>query len=125
MEPPKRAVMAYIAGRLISGESAWLILDHDREDKLHLEGSFTGSEVKVYSHELNAHISGLGAEGRYTLFQHGFPGTVNLLINNEERTFSGWDHESSRHFFGNVAEATVRLFDYQDLEWHSYTLSGG
>jgi hypothetical protein len=117
-----RPIIAYIAGSLVTGATCWIIHGHDRKGKVCMQGLFTAGAVNVYSHELNAHISGLGSEGRYTLFQHGSGTSVNLLINTGERTFSGWDQRTARQFFGSVAGRTVRFFDYQDLQWHVYTL---
>lgn len=122
MDAANRSVIAFIAGRLIAGNANWMMHDHGRNHRVQMEGLFSDAEVKVYSHELNGYVSGRGAEGKYTLFQHNAGTSVSLSINLPERTFSGWDHGTSRHFFGNVADRTVRLFDYQDLQWHRYTL---
>lgn len=122
MDAPDRSIIAYIAGCLISGATTWVMRDHDRRRSVQFESSFERGSVKVYSHELHSHVSGLGAEGKYTLFHHATGSSVDLLINVEERTFSGWDHRTSHHFFGNVVDRTVRLYDYQDLQWHLYTL---
>ena len=122
MDAANRSVIAYIAGRLIAGADCWWIEDHDRSHRVHFEGSFEPGSLKVYSHELHSHVLGVGAEGKYTLFQHGVGGGVDLLINVEEKTFSGWEHQSGFHFFGNLEESTIRLFDYQGLEWHLYSL---
>jgi len=37
-----------------------------------------------------------------------------------------YSHELHSHLLGggNVEERTIRLFDYQDLHWHLYTLKG-
>jgi len=122
MDAANRSVIAYIAGRLITGADGWWIQDHDRGHQVHFEGSFAPGSIKVYSHELHCHVSGVGAEGRYALFQHGSGSAVDLLVNLEQRTFSGWEHLSSFHFFGNIVDRTIHLFDYQGLEWHLYTL---
>jgi len=36
--------------------------------------------------------------------------------------FSWADRQTSYHFFGDVAERSIRLYDYQDMRWRSYTL---
>ena len=122
MDAANRAVVAYISGRLITGTAGWWIQDHDRGHRVHFEGSFEPGSLKVYSHELHGHVSGGGAEGKYALFLHGAGGAVDLLVNIEERTFSGWEHLSGFHFLGHVEDLTLHLFDYQGLEWHLYTL---
>jgi hypothetical protein len=123
MDAANRSAIAYIAGRLIAGAGGWWMHDHDRSYRVHFEGSFEPPSVKIYSHELHSHILGIGGEGQYKLFQHGAGGAMDLLINIEEKTFSGWEHQTCFHFFGNVEESTIRLFDYQDVQWHEYTLS--
>jgi len=123
MDAANRSVIAYIAGRLIIGDGGWWMHDDDRNHRVHFEGSFEPATVKVYSHELHCHILGVGAEGKYQLFQHGAGGAVDLLINSEEKTFSGWEHMTSFHFAGRVEETTIYLFDFQDLAWHMYTMN--
>ncbi|HLM98908.1 MAG TPA: hypothetical protein VK335_06480 [Bryobacteraceae bacterium] len=122
MDAANRSVIAYIAGRLITGADAWWMQDHDRGHRVHFEGFFEPGVIKVYSHELHSHVSGVGGDGKYTLFQHGVGGAVDLLVNLEEQTFSGWEHLSGFHFFGDVADRTIRLYDYQGMEWHLYTI---
>ena len=123
MDAANRSAIAYIAGRLLTTAQGWWMDDHDRGHRVHFEGSFDPTTVKVYVHELHSHISGVGAEGKFALFQHGVGGAVDLQVNPEEKIFSGWEHRSSFHFFGRVEECTVRLFDFQDLSWHEYTLT--
>ena len=123
MDAANRSVIAYIAGRLIIGTGGWWMDDHDRAYRVHFEGSVEPATVKVYSHELHSHVLGVGAEGKYKLFQHGAGGAVDLLVNVEQKTFSGWEHMSSFHFAGSVDGSTIHLFDYQDLQWHMYTLN--
>jgi hypothetical protein len=122
MDAPNRTIIAYIVGRLITSGAGWWIHDNDRKRNVHLEGTFEKGEIKIYSHELHGHVSGLGAQGQYTLFQHSVGGAVNLLVNAEACTFSGWEHRTGYHFFGNVADRAIRLYDYQDSQWHLYTL---
>jgi len=122
MDAANRAIIAYIAGHLITGPGNWWLHDHDRRRKVQFEASFEPGTVKVYSHELHSHVIGVGSEGKYALFQHGIAGAVDLLVDVEERTFSGWDHPSSCHFHGTVEENIITLYDFQDLKWHKYTL---
>ena len=58
----------------------------------------------------------------YVLFRHGSERGLTLAVNIEERTFSGAGQQTSFHFFGDVAERAIRLYDYQDMRWHLYTL---
>ena len=124
MDAANRSIIAYVACRLITGATGWWMRDHDRRRPVQFEGFIEPGSVKVYSHELHSHLLGGGAEGKYQLFQHGVGGAVDLLINAEEHTFSGCEHETGYRFFGYVEERTIRLFDYQDLHWHLYTLKG-
>ncbi|SRR5579864_7320501 len=123
MDAPLRSVIAYIAGRLLAGTDGWWMRDIDRHLPVQFEGSFEPTTVKVYSHELHDHIAGSGGEGKWALFLHRVAGSIDLAVNSEEHTFRGCDQRNCFHFFGNVEERTVRLFDYQDLRWHEYTLT--
>lgn len=112
MDARTRAVIAYIAGRLITGSAGWSIQDKDRKRRIPLDGWIDGGNIRIYSHERHGYVSGLGAEGHYVLFHHGGERGLTLAVNVEERTFSG----------GEVAERAVRLYDYQDMRWHLYSL---
>jgi hypothetical protein len=56
------------------------------------------------------------------LFHHGSRQGLTLAVNTEERTFSGADPQTSFHFFDDVAERAIRVYDYEDMRWHLYTL---
>ena len=122
MEIVTRTCVAYIAGLLISGEKRFALRDHDRKKVVFLDGLVDNNEVKIYSHERNGYVSGLGDSGRYMLYQHGGQGTLTLNVDVVERHFKGCDHRSGFHFFGNMADDGVSLFDYQDVKWHRFTL---
>jgi hypothetical protein len=117
-----RALVAYIAGRLITGAASWTIQDKDRKQRIPLDGWIDGDNVRIYSHERHGYISGMGADGHYVLFDHASDHGLTLAINLEEHTFSGADQQTSFHFFGDVAERAIRLYDYQDMRWHLYAL---
>lgn len=122
MDARTRAVVAYIAGRLITGSAGWAIQDKDRKRRIPLDSWIDGGNIRIYSHERHGYISGMGADGHYVLFDHASDRGLMLAINLEERTFSGADQQTSYHFFGDVAERAIRLYDYQDMRWHLYTL---
>jgi hypothetical protein len=122
VETVTRTFVAYIAGLLISGEKRFALRDHDRKKVVFLDGLVENNEVKIYGHERNGYVSGLGEGGRYMLYQHGGEGTLTLAVDAVERHFRGCDHRSGFHFFGNMTAAALSLFDYQDVQWHRYTL---
>jgi len=122
MNAVTRAVTAYIAGRLITGSVAWTIQDKDRQRRIPLEAWIDGGSIRIYSHERHGYISGLGAEGQYVLFHHTSERGLTLAVNAEQGTFSGTDQQTGYHFFSDVAERAIRLYDYQDMHWHLYAL---
>jgi hypothetical protein len=128
VEPATRALVAYVAGLLITGRQCFAIQDHDRKRRLWMNGTVETTdgtektEIKVYSHERNNHVSGLGDGERYALYLHGGEGHLTLIVNPEEQRFLGCEHSSSFHYYGNIAGASVILFDYQDCHWHRFTL---
>jgi len=117
-----RAVVACIAGRLITGSAGWAIHDKDRKRRIPLDGWIDGGNIRIYRHARHGYISGMGADGHYVLFDHPSDRGLTLEVNAEERMFSGADQQTSYHFFGDVAERAIRLYDYQDMRWHLYTL---
>ena len=117
-----RVLVAYIAGRLLTGRASFAIQDHDRKRRLWMDGTVETAEVKVYSHERHGYVSGLGDGERFSLYQHSGEGHIVLLVNLPELRFEGCEHHSTFHFFGNVADPSVRLYDYQDCKWHRFAL---
>jgi len=122
VEVTTRVLVAYIAGRLLTGRASFAIQDHDRKRRLWMDGTVETAEVKVYSHERHGYVSGLGDGERFSLYQHSGEGHIVLLVNLPELRFEGCEHHSTFHFFGNVADPSVRLYDYQDCQWHRFTL---
>lgn len=122
MEAPFRAVVAHIAGLLITGNQTWAIQDNDRHRPVYIDGSVGASGIRVYSHELHTYVSGMGNGAQYLLFEHHSAVKVSLEVNIAEQRFAGCDQSGPCHFFGDVSGGAVRLFDFQDLQWHSYTL---
>jgi hypothetical protein len=122
MDASTRAIVTYIAGRLITGGASWTIEDHDRKQRISLDGLIEDGRIKVYSHEQHGYTSGLGEEGHYVLFQHGSAAGFTFSVSREEGTFSGSDQRTAYHFFGRVSESAIELYDYQDMRWHLYTL---
>lgn len=122
MDAGTRAVVAYIAGRLITGGAGWAVQDKDRKGRIPLDGWIDGGSIRIYSHERHGYISGMGADGHYVLFDHANSCGLTLDVNTEERAFSGADQQTTYHFFGDVAACAIRLYDYQDMRWHLYAL---
>lgn len=122
MEAPLRAVIAFIIGRLIIGSQTWAIQDQDRGHPVFIDGSVEPSRIRVYSHELGSYISGLGNGTHYQLFEHRRSIELSFVLSAPDKSFAGFDHRGPFHFLGEVAGADIRIFDYEDMASHCYTL---
>lgn len=121
MEAPLRAVIAFIIGRLIIGSQAWAILDHDRGHPVFIDGSVEPSGIRVYIHELGTYISGHGNGTYYQLFEHRRAIELSFVLSAAGKSFAGFDQRGPFRFFGEVAGAEIRIFDFEDMASHCYT----
>lgn len=116
----KRRIIAYVAGKLISGKEIDQLFDQSNSSYIVIAGEVTLTKINVYDMERNELITGSGDAKGISLYDFATAKFIDLKINKEE--FDGFDYESKKVFYGNVKENTISVFDFQDSKHHYYTM---
>ena len=120
MKAESRSAIAYIAGRLLSGQHSTTIFDYGRSKYVSFTGSVQPGRVQVFDHETGNHIAGSGTETSLNLFEYGRGAHIQLNVS--EKQFSGFDYGSGTHFSGSVSGRNVNLFDYGESQYFQYLI---
>ena len=120
MEPHVRAIVAYVAGRVVSGKSASGIYDYSQRGHRSVDGTVTMDRVNVYDYGAHCFFSGDGHEGRFGLYHFGDSSYVDLEV--ADHSFRGYDHGSGGQFEGRVRGASIELYDYEEGRYFSYSI---
>jgi len=116
----KRRIIAYIAGKLISGKVIDKLFDQSNSSYTEIAGEVSLTKINVYDTEKNELITGSGDAKGISLYDFATAKFIDLKIDQEE--FDGFDYESKKIFYGNVKENTVSVFDFQDSKHHYYVM---
>lgn len=120
MKDNTRRVVAFVAGRLISGSETWSIYDCEESRTCRFSGTVSPERILVYDPEQRCMISGYGEEGCYSLYHHGNRRHIELMI--RDSGFEGYDYDSRSHFSGSVEGSSVVIFDGQDRKYYYFTI---
>ena len=118
MSPGLRAVVAYVASRLITKAESSFIFDFSAGGHRSMGGTVSEACINVYDFSENCQLTGHMTGGAFQLFHHGDRVHVSLEIIGE--TFRGYDQIAGRHFSGAVNGARVSLKDDADLRGYTY-----
>jgi len=120
MKDNTRLVVAFVAGRLISGSEAWSIYDCEASRTCRFSGTVSPEQILVYDPEARCRVSGYGEKDCYSLYHHGNRHHIELKIRGS--SFEGYDYGSGAHFSGSVDGSSVVVFDGQDRRYYYFTI---
>ena len=121
MKVNTRAVIAYIAGRLITDRAAKSVYDYTSEVTSSFSGTVTSEEIDVFDETEGCSITGKPEGSKFSLLHHGDGNTLDLEIKGV--LYEGFDTADGNHFNGNVKKDTVSLYDYSDGYYYTYQLA--
>ena len=116
MQDHTRRAVAYIAGRMISGQDATAVYDYTASSHFHLSGTVSGSNVNVYDFGQSCHVGGSPS----SLYHYGNGGHIQLRVNGSN--FSGYDYATSSHFSGSVKGRAISIYDYGQSRYFQYVV---
>ena len=120
MDLNKRRIVAFIAGKLISGKEINKLFDQSNSRYAEILGDVTITKINVYEVERNELITGSGDAKGISLYDFTTAKFIDLKIDKEQ--FDGFDYESKKIFYGEVKDNTISLFDFQDSKHHHYIM---
>jgi hypothetical protein len=118
VSPGLRAVVAYVASRLISGAASSFIFDFSSRGHRSMGGTVNTSCINVFDFSENCQITGHMSSGTLQLFHLGERVHLSLEILGEQ--FRGFDHSTGRHFSGVTQGPRVSMKDDADLRSYQY-----
>jgi hypothetical protein len=121
MKPNPRASIAYIAGCLISRITASALYDQAQDRQIAMSGRFGYDTVEVHDHDAGCHIVGMKNGAELSLYHSGEEHKMSLKINGNQ--FTGHDSGSNCSFNGSVQGNAVRIYDYGQGAYFSYSIA--
>jgi hypothetical protein len=116
--PKVRAVVAYVASRLISGAESSFIFDFSGPGHRSMGGTVNEKCVNVYDYSENCQLTGNCSAGSFKLFHHGERVHISLQIMGQ--SFRGYDLVAGRQFSGSVIGPKTSFFDQADHRRYAY-----
>jgi len=118
LTPRVRAVVAYVASRLISGAESSFIFDFAGPGHRSMGGTINEKCVNVYDYSENCQLTGNFSAGLFHLFHQGEQVHISLEITGH--SFRGRDLSTGRQFSGTVAGPKTSIYDQVDHRRYSY-----
>jgi len=118
VSPGLRAVVAYVASRLISRAESSFLFDFSARGHRSMGGTVSEDCVNVYDYSENCQMTGHSSNGRFQLFHCGE--RVHLSLEIAGASFRGFDHSAGLQFSGTVNGPRVSIHDQADLQRYDY-----
>ncbi len=122
MNTEVRAIVAYIAGLLLTGKKSTSVLDHTSGKQRHVSSELSENTVNVFDHDLGCYIGGDIKGTTFSLFHHGHLHHIDLNIDVDQDIFEGFDYGASCHFSGTVSNDSIKIFDFAEGNYFEYSI---
>jgi hypothetical protein len=119
MDPKKRRIMAYIAGRLILNKDANAVYDHAAKKYFNAAGTCKKDKIEVFDYERQCYWVGVINGQRISIYDNGSQKFVELKLKGGKK-FEGFDFETGKHFGGEADPKAVAFYDFADKKYHHY-----
>jgi hypothetical protein len=120
MNDNRRAYVASVAGRLISGSNISEIFDCGQLKNIPVFSNGGGSAGGNGNGEYTYTLISENGERQYLVFQPETEAPIDLTI--VENNFKGYDHSSKCFFGGSVRGDSISLFDLENSSYSSYNI---
>ncbi len=107
MQDRTRRVIAYIAGRLITGKYAESVVDVGTGLSCLLHGDVEATRIELSDLEEHTSIKGSGTLREMIIVDNHTHARVKLTINN--KLYYGWDLSTNVPFYGRVTGDEIRM----------------
>ncbi|HEV3313278.1 MAG TPA: hypothetical protein VG815_22440 [Chloroflexota bacterium] len=121
MNPDTRYAIAYIIGRLATGQPSSSVYSYDDGVHHSISGTVSDLKVDVFDYSTSSNIGGSGANNKWNLFHYGHSSHVSLERRAPD-SWNGFDYGTSSHYSATTNDRDVSLFDYGDSSYHNYSV---
>ena len=109
MQPKLRTTIAFIAGRVITGQDRSSIFDHLQGKSVQFEATVSPNYINVFNADRGCYTAGPMEGNILDLYDFGHQHLVDLQIRGY--TFEGWDDLASCRFSGEVNGEDISFYD--------------
>ncbi len=114
MEAETRRVIAFIAGKLKVRDTCAAVYDHDERKQFSFTGIVRPEHISVYDFIRKCHVGGKRAQAvdnpdYFSLYDFG--NGRHLTLSFDGPRFTGFDHKTSKPFFGLISGDSVSIHD--------------
>ena len=118
MTPKVRAMVAYVASRLISGEESSFVFDFSGPGHRSMGGTVNETCINVYDYSENCQLTGNSSHGIFGLFHHGE--RVHITLQIVGQSFRGRELGTGGQFSGTAAGPKISIYDQVEKRRFAY-----
>lgn len=116
MREDLRRGIAYIAGRIVSGQQASAVYDYTASGYFQLSGDVSSSRVNVYDYGRGCHLSGTPP----SLYDYGTASYFDLKV--EGPKVKGYDYASRTYYEATVDGRAISVYDFGEGSFFNYSV---
>jgi len=120
MKQHRRRFVAYLAGKVLGNDASQYVVDCEFSTKTGFSGNITAGGIFMLDLESRQRIVGQRSADTFSLAYD--TDHIELIVREDDKTFSGFDTESRHEFRGVVSGTSVTLFDEEEKKDFTFTL---